>query len=336
MAKRKHPNDGNRPRKDPGRTAPEMVLTRDPACERLAKRMHQVGIERHEFVMLFPESGGEPLLYALESTITDDQESDTSVPQSEAILVLDDFYDAIIRAVPTPPPNAPKGPGDLAIGVTVAAERRGGGRILQKFATRAPANRQAERGPSGSRKPAPQRRRPQKKTAANKRASRETGAAPLRWFSTFIEPLPPNPPKRSEAPSPPVTPHAGPEVLRVSKSFENAIYECSEGPTAVMKLLIVYPHLREPYACLGDTTKLDGTVIPWYGYDMEDGYAHIFAKELLAAFPAPPRNAPPGPGEIVVGIEIRPYDKPGERVRRTFVSRRPGPPQLPPYSAPVR
>lgn len=127
-----------------------------------------------------------------------------------------------------------------------------------------------------------------------------------------------------------------PQVLPVSLSFEHLLYECSEGPTVLMKFLIVYPARGTAYVCLGDTVKDDGKVVPWHAYQPDCGYADLFAKELLQAFPAPPFDAPPGGGEIIVGVEIRPYDPPGQRVLGTFVSRRSGPPELPPYSGPLR
>jgi hypothetical protein len=126
-----------------------------------------------------------------------------------------------------------------------------------------------------------------------------------------------------------------PQVLPVSRSFEHLIYECSEGPTVLMRFLIVYPPRGSAYACLGDTVKDDGTVVPWHAYQTDCGYADLFAKELLLAFPTPPSNAHRENGEVVVGVEIRPYDPPGQRVLWTFVSRRQGPPELPPYSGPL-
>lgn len=127
-----------------------------------------------------------------------------------------------------------------------------------------------------------------------------------------------------------------PQVLPVSQSFENLIYECSEGPTLLMIFLVVYPPHGSAYVCLGDTVKDDGTVIPWHTYRTDCGYADLFAKELLQAFPAPPLDAPAGDGDIIVEIGIHPHELPGQRVLRTFVSRRPGPPELPLYSGPLQ
>lgn len=127
-----------------------------------------------------------------------------------------------------------------------------------------------------------------------------------------------------------------PQVLPVSQSFEHLIYECSEGPTLLMRFLIVYPPRGSAYVCLGDTVKDDGTVVPWHAYRADCGYADLFAKELLLAFPTPPSNARRGGGEVIIGVEIRPLDPPGRRVLWTFVSRRSGPPELPPYSGPLQ
>jgi hypothetical protein len=118
--------------------------------------------------------------------------------------------------------------------------------------------------------------------------------------------------------------------------LDNLIHHARSGPTVRIRYMLVYPPSGAVYVCLGDTVKNDGRVIPWHSYEPGCGFAEEIAAELAAAFPVPPRDAPDGYGELLVGIEVRLYEPLGRRVLRTFLSRRSSPPVLPAYSGPVR